>query len=151
MKYSAAIVVAFLAVGVESFSTAPFRVAPSVSSPKTVPVTYAKRSPTRLFDATAAAVPVPDEPSTSGGTATISNEIFNLVKGIVGAGVLSLPAGMNPLVVEMRTTLSLPIHVAHTFHLRYRSVWQCSISGSTSCRVDCRHWYSQWLWFFPNW
>ena len=30
---------------------------------------------------------------TSGGSATISSEIFNLVKGIVGAGVLSLPAG----------------------------------------------------------
>ena len=28
-----------------------------------------------------------------GGTASISNEIFNLVKSIVGAGVLSLPAG----------------------------------------------------------
>lgn len=28
-----------------------------------------------------------------GGTATIPNEIFNLVKNIVGAGVLSLPAG----------------------------------------------------------
>ena len=27
------------------------------------------------------------------GTATIPNEIFNLVKSIVGAGVLSLPAG----------------------------------------------------------
>ena len=31
--------------------------------------------------------------SSSGGTATIPNEIFNLVKSIVGAGVLSLPAG----------------------------------------------------------
>ena len=30
----------------------------------------------------------------SGGTATMSNEIFNLVKSIVGAGVLSLPAGI---------------------------------------------------------
>eukprot|EP00804_Cyclotella_cryptica_P021240 CCRYP_001528-RI/>CCRYP_001528-RI protein AED:0.17 eAED:0.17 QI:55/0.6/0.5/1/0.8/0.66/6/238/512 len=29
-----------------------------------------------------------------GGTASISNEIFNLVKSIVGAGVLSLPAGI---------------------------------------------------------
>lgn len=29
-----------------------------------------------------------------GGTATIPNEIFNLVKSIVGAGVLSLPAGI---------------------------------------------------------
>ena len=27
------------------------------------------------------------------GTATIPNEVFNLVKSIVGAGVLSLPAG----------------------------------------------------------
>lgn len=31
---------------------------------------------------------------TSGGTASMSNEIFNLVKNIVGAGVLSLPAGI---------------------------------------------------------
>jgi hypothetical protein len=31
--------------------------------------------------------------SSSGGTATIPNEVFNLVKSIVGAGVLSLPAG----------------------------------------------------------
>ena len=30
----------------------------------------------------------------SGGTATMSTEIFNLVKSIVGAGVLSLPAGI---------------------------------------------------------
>ena len=32
--------------------------------------------------------------SVGGGTATIPNEIFNLVKNIVGAGVLSLPAGV---------------------------------------------------------
>ena len=32
--------------------------------------------------------------TTGGGTATIPNEIFNLVKSIVGAGVLSLPAGI---------------------------------------------------------
>ena len=31
--------------------------------------------------------------SVGGGTATIPNEVFNLVKSIVGAGVLSLPAG----------------------------------------------------------
>lgn len=28
-----------------------------------------------------------------GGTATMTNEMFNLVKGVVGVGVLSLPAG----------------------------------------------------------
>ena len=27
------------------------------------------------------------------GTATMSNEMFNLVKGVLGVGVLSLPAG----------------------------------------------------------
>ena len=31
----------------------------------------------------------------SGGTATIPNEVFNLIKSIAGAGVLSLPAGMK--------------------------------------------------------
>jgi len=35
--------------------------------------------------------------SVGGGTASISNEIFNLVKNIVGAGVLSLPAGVAAL------------------------------------------------------
>jgi hypothetical protein len=33
--------------------------------------------------------------SAEAGTATIPNEVFNLVKSIVGAGVLSLPAGEN--------------------------------------------------------
>jgi hypothetical protein len=33
--------------------------------------------------------------SAEAGTATIPNEVFNLVKSIVGAGVLSLPAGKN--------------------------------------------------------
>ena len=105
MRFSAAVFVAYLAVGVESFSTTPFRVAPSVSRPKTFSVhQHARGSPTRLFDASAAAV-APGESDTSGGTATISNEIFNLVKGIVGAGVLSLPAGTSLSVKSMRTRL----------------------------------------------
>lgn len=33
-------------------------------------------------------------PEKKGGTATISDEIFNLIKGIVGAGVLTLPSGI---------------------------------------------------------
>lgn len=36
----------------------------------------------------------PAPTTTSGGTASIPNEVFNLVKSIVGAGVLSLPAGI---------------------------------------------------------
>jgi hypothetical protein len=51
----------------------------------------------------AAAIPIPegsDESSgatntnTGGGTASVPSLIFNLVKGIVGAGVLTLPAGI---------------------------------------------------------
>jgi hypothetical protein len=41
----------------------------------------------------AAEVPRGGEAGTGGGTATIPQEIFNLVKSIAGAGVLSLPAG----------------------------------------------------------
>jgi hypothetical protein len=33
------------------------------------------------------------EASSGSGTATIPTEVFNLIKSIVGAGVLSLPAG----------------------------------------------------------
>jgi len=46
---------------------------------------------------TSAKTPTPPSESkqevSGGGTASIPNEIFNLVKSIVGAGVLSLPAG----------------------------------------------------------
>jgi len=45
-------------------------------------------------DAVAAEVPRGGDKSVGGGTATIPNEVFNLVKSIVGAGVLSLPAGI---------------------------------------------------------
>ena len=56
---------------------------PTVMTPKT-----------RLSsDATAAEVPRGGDQG--GGTATIPNEVFNLIKSIVGAGVLSLPAGMT--------------------------------------------------------
>jgi amino acid permease len=41
--------------------------------------------------------PAPTTSTSGGGTATISNEIFNLVKSIVGAGVLSLPYGIATL------------------------------------------------------
>jgi hypothetical protein len=37
----------------------------------------------------------------SGGTATIPNEVFNLIKSIVGAGVLSLPAGESSFIIHI--------------------------------------------------
>jgi hypothetical protein len=101
MRFS--IVALLLAVGsVDAFSTPSLRTTPTLVPQASVsfsnsyaPIHSAGRKQTQLF-ADAAAVPAPEEDSssaTSGGTATISNEIFNLVKGIVGAGVLSLPAG----------------------------------------------------------
>lgn len=52
-------------------------------------------SATQLGNDAASAVDVPrgGGKAQSGGTATIPNEVFNLIKSIVGAGVLSLPAG----------------------------------------------------------
>jgi hypothetical protein len=37
-----------------------------------------------------------------GGTATMSNEMFNMVKAVVGVGVLSLPAGESKLLLTKR-------------------------------------------------
>jgi hypothetical protein len=53
---------------------------------------------TTTLKMTAADVPRGGE---GGGTATIPNEVFNLVKSIVGAGVLSLPAGTLAFVHEL--------------------------------------------------
>ena len=66
-------------------------VAPSSSvSTKQQYASVTARSTRLQADATAVEVPRGGE---SGGTATIPTEVFNLIKSIVGAGVLSLPAG----------------------------------------------------------
>ena len=98
MKFVNSVAVTFvvlaIAANVESFSNEPSRVVQAKSSwQKTIPASHVKRSSTKLYDAPGGAVAIPADSAPSGGTATISNEIFNLVKGIVGAGVLSLPAG----------------------------------------------------------
>jgi hypothetical protein len=46
-----------------------------------------------MADTPSAEIPRGGEAVTGGGTATIPTEVFNLVKSIAGAGVLSLPAG----------------------------------------------------------
>lgn len=64
-------------------------------APPTTAITSRKTfaSATRLSaDASAAAAELP-RGGESGGTASIPSEVFNLIKSIVGAGVLSLPAG----------------------------------------------------------
>eukprot|EP00804_Cyclotella_cryptica_P021242 CCRYP_001528-RC/>CCRYP_001528-RC protein AED:0.18 eAED:0.18 QI:55/0.4/0.33/1/0.6/0.5/6/238/491 len=63
-----------------------------------------------------------------GGTASISNEIFNLVKSIVGAGVLSLPAAIIPA-VSLITIIGF--FSAYGFSLIGRV---CSYTGGKSYR-----------------
>ena len=47
----------------------------------------------------------------SEGTATIPDEIFNLVKSIVGAGVLSLPAGTYLRLISLTSMFSINVVV----------------------------------------
>mmetsp|Transcript_17125 Transcript_17125/g.22280 ORF Transcript_17125/g.22280 Transcript_17125/m.22280 type:complete len:501 (+) Transcript_17125:130-1632(+) len=86
-------------------------VQPALSSPSSLPTPFSVRSlkqqqwlqPSRLGkkatllrESAAAAAPLEEggELPKGGGTASISAEIFNLIKGIVGAGVLTLPSGI---------------------------------------------------------
>ena len=85
-----------------------------------------------------------------GGTATVSSEIFNLVKAIVGVGVLSLPAGIAafgsapsaviPAMIMICVMGSLAGYefslIGRICHLTdatsYRSAWEKTIGDSTS-------------------
>jgi amino acid permease len=86
----------------------------------------------------------------TGGTATIVNEIFNLVKSIVGAGVLTLPYGIASfgnapsavvpaiLLITLIGTMSgygfglIGRVCAMTHTTSYKSAWESSVSVSTS-------------------
>lgn len=70
------------------------------------------------------------------GTATIPDEVFNLVKSIVGAGVLSLPAGIaafgnapSALIPATILTTAIGAISAYTFMLIARV---CKMTGATS-------------------
>jgi len=70
------------------------------------------------------------------GTATIPDEVFNLVKSIVGAGVLSLPAGIaafgnapSALIPATFLTIAIGGISAYTFMLIARV---CKMTGATS-------------------
>eukprot|EP00934_Nitzschia_sp_Nitz4_P005257 Nitzschia sp. Nitz4//scaffold7_size249615//67219//72638//NITZ4_001156-RA/size249615-snap-gene-0.251-mRNA-1//-1//CDS//3329558379//5247//frame0 len=97
----------------------------------------------------------------SGGTATIPNEVFNLVKSIVGAGVLSLPAGIAAFgnapsaIIPATFLISLMgLISAYTFQLigrvsqatnteSYSDAWDESVGKKSSfiiafsCFIDC--------------
>lgn len=81
---------------VESFSTVSLRAPVTLQQKQSFAVGSVPRKSktTKLSSADVAASNEGESSATGGGTATISNEIFNLVKGIVGSGVLGLPAGI---------------------------------------------------------
>jgi amino acid permease len=96
-----------------------------------------------------------------GGTATIPNEVFNLVKSIVGAGVLSLPYGVaafgnspTALIPAVGLIAVMGALSAYTFGLigrvcqqtgteSYAAAWDESVGKKTSwliafsCFIDC--------------
>jgi amino acid permease len=99
--------------------------------------------------------------SSSTGTATIPDEVFNLVKSIVGAGVLSLPYGVavfgnapSALVPACALIAVMGTVSAYTFGLigrvcqrtdtnSYADAWDATVGTSTSwliafsCFIDC--------------
>ncbi|KAL7548095.1 hypothetical protein ACHAWF_011382 [Thalassiosira exigua] len=109
----------------------------------------------RMADAAAAVEPNGEDApasttTTGGGTATIPNEIFNLVKSIVGAGVLSLPAGIAAFGDAPSATIPAAVLIgvigffsAYGFSLigrvcsytggrSYRDAWSGSVGDETS-------------------
>ena len=92
----------------------------------------------------------PEEaPKVSGGSASVPNEIFNLVKSIVGAGVLGLPAGIaafgtsgEALIPNVALILGIGTLSAYGFSLvgricaytdatSYREAWEKSVSSKS--------------------
>jgi len=109
----------------------------------------------------AAEMPRGGEAGTGGGTATIPTEVFNLVKSIAGAGVLSLPAGIaafgnNPsaLIPAIALIVVMGSLSAYTFALigrlcaetkteSYADAWDATVGAkwapliAFSCFIDC--------------
>jgi amino acid permease len=99
--------------------------------------------------------------SVGGGTATIPNEVFNLVKSIVGAGVLSLPWGVavfgnapSAVVPAIALIAVMGLLSAYTFGLMgricqrtntesYADAWNVAVGQkwspliAFSCFIDC--------------
>ena len=93
---STAIILLALSASVSAFSVLPTAIrVKSLQSKASISITtpfYTTDSSSSSKLYASVAIDSAEQP-TSGGSATVSSEIFNLVKGIVGAGVLSLPAG----------------------------------------------------------
>jgi len=143
-----ALLVAFLGSHVDSFRSIPsvsHRVVPiGLQSPKIAPQVFQKS--TELYESAAAA---PAEPSGNEGAGIVAL-CLNLVKGIVGAGVLTLPAGIAafgnapsaalPAVALIASIGALSGYgfcligrtCAMTDTTSYREAWSASVSEKTS-------------------
>mmetsp|Transcript_26348 Transcript_26348/g.47528 ORF Transcript_26348/g.47528 Transcript_26348/m.47528 type:complete len:481 (-) Transcript_26348:192-1634(-) len=141
-------IVAFVAAITASSTSSAFQL------PSRHPVASSRPSAPRIAKNTAAAAAVELNGGDAGvsgtGTASIPNEIFNLVKSLVGAGVLSLPAGIaafgNAPSAILPATLLISIiggFSAYGFSLigrvcsftggqSYRDAWSKSVGDSTS-------------------
>jgi len=124
----------------------------TTSLPKKKASTITDRELQKIFDAKVkqyqAGIPPP--PTNVGSGATISNEVFNLVKGIVGVGVLSLPAGIaafgsapSALVPALVLISIIGLLSAYGFALigkvcaytgarSYREAWESSVGPTTA-------------------
>jgi amino acid permease len=154
-KVSASIVVALVAVAATSSDAFSLSKKPSTihhaAGRSLFPQPSNQQSFQPLKESTSAALEANGgNTGVGGGTASMSNEIFNLIKNIVGAGVLSLPAGVAAFGNAPSAMLPAAIMIAaiggisgYCFSLigrvcaltgsnTYRGAWDKTVGESTS-------------------
>jgi len=102
-----------------------------VASPNPVvkpPPALQNRASVKLPSSAEAAAELPPRGGAGGGTATIPNEVFNLVKSIVGAGVLSLPAGK----MDVRLIVNCPVCTNMKFKRIFSEISMMAVDLSLS-------------------
>mmetsp|Transcript_92813 Transcript_92813/g.189058 ORF Transcript_92813/g.189058 Transcript_92813/m.189058 type:complete len:490 (+) Transcript_92813:165-1634(+) len=123
---------------------------PSQSAVSTIATPQACNNKPHVLYMTSDAAAASSEAEDTGGDATVTQLIFNLVKGIVGAGVLSLPAGIAafsdapggvvPAVSLIAIIGGLSAYgfaligrcCAYTNTKSYRDAWSATVSQSSS-------------------
>lgn len=140
-----------------SFAAAPR----SLVKPNKALIQQPKQQQTNFQNAADAAASEVPRGGEGGGTATIPNEVFNLIKSIVGAGVLSLPYGVaafgnapGALIPAIFLIAFMGLVSSYTFALigrvcqntgtsSYSEAWDVTVGTSTSwivafsCFIDC--------------
>ena len=145
MRFSYLLLAASLSATSAAASNAPFAVTAKVAL--SVPRGGAGRMMTKPIRSSSSTVATTStrgggqESAVGGGTASIPNEIFNLVKGIVGVGVLSLPAGIaafgdapSAAIPAVGLVAAIGTISAYGFSLIGRV---CSYTGARSYREVC--------------